>query len=193
MNLTFMPMHWSGLLGMPRRTWVYDAGQGLEVWNLMSSVGAYIQVAAVLVGFYNLIRAWRSGPAAGNDPWGAPTLEWSIPSPPPEYNFATIPTVTSRYPLWDRKSPEPGAPGARGGMSSASPQRIPSAKELGIPMPNPSIWPLLVALFMTLMFACLLLIHKGKTQLAIAGIITCATLMTISLYSWLLTPLEDEH
>jgi len=224
MNLTFMPMHWSGLLGMPRRTWVYDAGQGLEIWNLMSSIGAYIQVAAVLVGFYNLIRAWRGGPPAGNDPWGAPTLEWSIPSPPPEYNFATIPTVTSRYPLWDRKSPEltrevphtregerainvdiagkhvghidhaiGNPPGSRAGMPSASMQRIPSAKELGIPMPNPSIKPLLVALFMTLMFACMLLIHKGKTQLAIAGIITCASLMTISLYSWLLTPLEDEH
>jgi hypothetical protein len=224
MNLTFMPMHWSGLLGMPRRTWVYDAGQGLEIWNLMSSIGAYIQVAAVLVGFYNLIRAWRSGPPAGNDPWGAPTLEWSIPSPPPEYNFATIPTVTSRYPLWDRKSPEltrevphtregerainvdiagkhvghidhaiGNPPGSREGMPAASMQRIPSAKELGIPMPNPSIKPLLVALFMTLMFACMLLIHKGKTQLAIAGIITCASLMTISLYSWLLTPLEDEH
>src|SRR5687768_10174880 len=106
MNLTFMPMHWSGLMGMPRRTWVYDAGQGLEIWNLMSSIGAYIQVLAVLVGFWNLMRAWRSGPIAGNDPWGAPTLEWSIPSPPPEYNFAVIPTVTSRYPLWDRKSPE---------------------------------------------------------------------------------------
>src|SRR5688500_15654118 len=87
-NLTFMPMHWSGLMGMPRRTWVYDAGQGLEVYNLMSSIGAYIQVLAVLIGFWNLMRAWRSGPIAGNDPWGAPTLEWSLPSPPPEYNFA---------------------------------------------------------------------------------------------------------
>jgi cytochrome c oxidase subunit 1 len=191
MNLTFMPMHWSGLLGMPRRTWVYDAGQGLEIWNLMSSIGAYIQVLAVIIGFWNLIRAWRSGPPAGNDPWGGPTLEWSIPSPPPEYNFAVIPTVTSRYPMWDRKSPEltrgvpPGAP--------VTGERVKTAKELGIPMPNPSIKPLFVALFMTLMFASMLLIHKGKTPLAIAGIITFATLMTLSLYSWLLTPLEDEH
>ncbi|MCA1850801.1 MAG: hypothetical protein LC672_07080, partial [Acidobacteria bacterium] len=179
-----------------------------------------IQVVAVVIGFWNLLRAWRSGPAAGNDPWGGPTLEWSIPSPPPEYNFATIPTVTSRYPLWDRKSPEltrevphtregerainvdiagrhvghvDHAIGNPPGRRDAPGERVPSAKELGIPMPNPSIKPLLVALFMTFMFASLLLIHKGRTPLAIAGIITFAILMTLSLYSWLLTPLEDEH
>jgi cytochrome c oxidase subunit I len=219
MNLTFMPMHWSGLMGMPRRTWVYDAGQGLEIYNLMSSIGAYIQVLAVIIGFWNLLRSRRNGAIAGNDPWGAPTLEWSIPSPPPEYNFAVVPTVTSRYPLWDRKSPEltrhvphsrqgerainvdvagkhvgridrsignpPGAP--------VTAERIKTAKELGIPMPNPSIKPLFVALFMTFMFSSLLLIHKGKTPLAIVGVIVFAALMTISLYSWLLTPLEDEH
>ena len=182
MNLTFMPMHWSGLMGMPRRTWVYDAGQGLEIFNLMSSIGAYIQAVSVMIFVWNLWSSRKRGAVAGNDPWGAPTLEWSIPSPPPEYNFATIPTVTSRYPLWDRKSPEPAATG-----------RVPTAKELGIPMPNPSIKPLLVALFMTFMFASLLLIHKGKTPFAVAGIITFALLMTLTLYSWLLTPLEDEH
>jgi hypothetical protein len=72
-------------------------------------------------------------------------------------------------------------------------ERIKTAKELGIPMPNPSIKPLFVAGFMTLMFASMLLIHKGKTPLAITGVITFAILMTLSLYSWLLTPLEDEH
>jgi hypothetical protein len=93
--------------------------------------------------------------------------------------------------MWDRKSPEL----ARGVPPSApdTGERVKTAKELGIPMPNPSIKPLFVALFMTLMFASMLLIHKGKTPLAIAGIITFATLMTLSLYSWLLTPLEDEH
>jgi cytochrome c oxidase subunit 1 len=223
MNLTFMPMHWAGLLGMPRRTWVYDAGQGLEIWNLMSSIGAYIQVVAVVIGFWNLFKSWRSGPAAGNDPWGGPTLEWSTTSPPPEYNFEKIPTVTSRYPLWDRKSPEltrevphtregerainvdiagkhvghvdhaignpPGAP-VQAGPAGERPK---TAKELGIPMPNPSIKPLFVALWMTLMFSSLLFLHLGKKPIAIAGIIGFAILMTLTLYSWLLTPLEDEH
>jgi cytochrome c oxidase subunit 1 len=180
MNLTFMPMHWSGLMGMPRRTWVYDAGQGLEIWNAMSSYGAYIQALAVMLGFWNIWSSRNKGPDAGANPWGAGTLEWSIPSPPPEYNFATIPTVTSRYPMWD------------GGVKpvESSPK---SAKELGIPMPNPTIKPLFVALWMVLMFASLLLMHKGMPTLSIAGVITFAILMTLNLYSWLLTPLEDAH
>ena len=126
---------------------------------------------------------WRSrstGAVAGPNPWGAATLEWSIPSPPPEYNFAVVPTVTSRYPMWD------------GGLKPHE-GPVKSAKELGIPMPNPTIKPLFVALFMTFMFSSMLLIHKGQTALAVTGVITFATLMTLSLYSWLLTPLEDEH
>src|SRR6185295_5381309 len=145
----------------------------------LSSIGAYIQAVSVIIFAWNLWSSRRRGAIAGNDPWGAPTLEWSIPSPPPDYNFATIPTVTSRYPLWDRKSPEltrevphtregerainvdvagkhvgridhaignpRGAPA--GEVPSAVPARIPSAKELGIPMPNPSIKPLFAALF----------------------------------------------
>jgi len=181
MNLTFMPMHWSGLLGMPRRTWVYDSGQGLEIWNQMSSWGAYLQAVAVIVGFWNLWRSRSRGEVAGHNPWNAPTLEWSIPSPPPEYNFATIPTVTSRYPLWDANVPAPTDTTAT------------TAKEKGIPMPNPTIKPLFVALWMTLMFSSMLLIHKDMLTAAVIGIITFATLMTLSLYSWLLTPLEDAH
>jgi cytochrome c oxidase subunit 1 len=105
MNLTFFPMHMSGLLGMPRRIYRYDAGQGWDGFNLASSIGAYILGAGMLVFAYNVLKSRRSGAIAGNDPWGGPTLEWMIPSPPPEYNFARIPTVTSRYPLWDLKQP----------------------------------------------------------------------------------------
>jgi cytochrome c oxidase subunit I len=223
MNLTFMPMHWSGLMGMPRRTWVYDAGQGLEIYNMMSSIGAYIQALGVLIGIYNLAISRKRGAIAGNDPWGAPSLEWSIPSPPPDYNFATIPKVTSRYPLWDIKSPEltTDVPHTREGERAidvdvagkhvghvahaignppGGPVNAPhtdgpikTAKELGIPMPNPSIKPLFVALFMTLMFASMLLIHKGMPGIATIGIIGFASLMTLTLYGWLLTPLEDAH
>ncbi|HEX2717142.1 MAG TPA: cytochrome c oxidase subunit I [Gemmatimonadaceae bacterium] len=105
MNLTFFPMHMSGLLGMPRRIYRYAADQGWDGFNLASSIGSYILAAGVLISMWNIIRSLRSGARAGNDPWGAPTLEWAIPSPPPEYNFARIPTVTSRYPLWDMKAP----------------------------------------------------------------------------------------
>jgi len=105
-NLTFMPMHWSGLYGMPRRVYTYDAGQGWDIYNAMSTWGAVIQAIGVIVGFWNVWVSRKNGEIAGNDPWGGGTLEWSIPSPPPEYNFETIPKVTSRYPLWDVKSPE---------------------------------------------------------------------------------------
>ena len=90
---------------MPRRVYTYDAGQGWEIFNMMSTWGAVIQAIAGLVGIYNIWYSRKNGEVAGDDPWGAPSLEWSIPSPPPEYNFAVIPTVTSRYPLWDIKSP----------------------------------------------------------------------------------------
>jgi cytochrome c oxidase subunit 1 len=104
-NLTFMPMHWSGLYGMPRRVYTYDAGQGWEIFNQMSTWGAVIQAFATILGFWNIWSSRKNGEVAGDDPWGGGTLEWSIPSPPPEYNFAVIPTVTSRYPMWDMKSP----------------------------------------------------------------------------------------
>jgi cytochrome c oxidase subunit 1 len=105
MNLTFFPMHMSGLLGMPRRIYRYDAGQGWDGFNLASSIGAYILGAGMLLFAWNVLRSRKRGVIAGNDPWGGPNLEWMIPSPPPEYNFARIPAVTSRYPLWDLKQP----------------------------------------------------------------------------------------
>ncbi|MDB4907634.1 MAG: cytochrome oxidase [Gemmatimonadetes bacterium] len=106
MNLTFFPMHFSGLAGMPRRIYQYDANQGWDTYNAMSSYGAYLLGFATLFLVYNMLKSWHGGAVAGNDPWGAPSLEWSIPSPPPDYNFAEIPRVSSRYPLWDVKSPE---------------------------------------------------------------------------------------
>jgi hypothetical protein len=84
-------------------------------------------------------------------------------------------------------------PGDRGSRRTAPPRRIPTARELGIPMPNPSIKPLFAALFMTLMFASLIAIHKDKVQLAVALVVVFASALTASLYGWLLTPLEDEH
>ena len=102
--------------------------------------------------------------------------------------------MTSRYPLWDVKAPHPEPAPVRPVASYAEPRRrIPTAKELGIPMPNPSIKPLFVALFMTLMFASLIAIHKDKLQLAVVLVIVFAGALTASLYAWLLTPLEDEH
>ena len=105
-NLTFGPLHIAGILGMPRRIYTYDAGRGWEIWNQLSSLGALFQAAAVLVFAWNAIVSLRRGAIAGNDPWDAWTLEWSTTSPPPEYNFASLPEVRSRRPLWDLKHPD---------------------------------------------------------------------------------------
>jgi cytochrome c oxidase subunit I len=226
MNLTFFPMHFSGLYGMPRRIYTYDAGQGWEGFNLTSSIGTIFLFVGMLIFVYNFFFAGRRGAIAGNDPWGGSTLEWSIPSPPPEYNFARIPHVTSRNPLWDIKAPaltaevphsERGdgrldfdiaskhAGHAHPNPSHSIPQQAAeagmhiehatgkSAKELGIPMPNPTIKPLFCALGLTIMFSGLLFIHKDKMPLALAVIFGGALLMIFSLYAWVLTPLEDPH
>jgi cytochrome c oxidase subunit 1 len=104
-NLTFGPQHIAGILGMPRRIYTYAPGRGWELWNLLSSVGVAFQALAVLFFVWNVIRALRQGPPAGDDPWDAWTLEWTTTSPPPEYNFETLPEVQSRRPLWDLKHP----------------------------------------------------------------------------------------
>jgi cytochrome c oxidase subunit I len=105
-HLTFDTMHVPGLLGMPRRIYTYEAGRGWEGWNAVVSVGALIQAVALGVFVFNLVHSALRGRKAGNDPWDAWTLEWSTTSPPPEYNFATLPEVRSRRPLWDLKHSE---------------------------------------------------------------------------------------
>ena len=105
-HLTFDFMHIPGILGMPRRIYTYEVDRGWGVWNLIVSVGAIFQAVAVGCFVYNLLRSYFKGAIAGPDPWDAWTLEWSTTSPPPVYNFATIPEVHSRRPLWDLKHPE---------------------------------------------------------------------------------------
>jgi cytochrome c oxidase subunit 1 len=99
-------MHIPGLLGMPRRIYTYDASRGWEIWNIIVSIGVIFQVAGILIWVVNVIRSYDKGKIAGNDPWDAWTLEWSTTSPPPAYNYAELPVVRSRRPLWDLKHPE---------------------------------------------------------------------------------------
>jgi heme/copper-type cytochrome/quinol oxidase subunit 1 len=105
-HLTFDAMHIPGILGMPRRIYTYELGRGWDAMNFLVTIGAFVQGIAILVFLTNLILSYFKGSKAGNDPWDAWTLEWSVSSPPPAYNFASIPTVASRHPLWDRKHPE---------------------------------------------------------------------------------------
>jgi cytochrome c oxidase subunit 1 len=132
-NLTFFPMHFAGLFGMPRRTFTYMEATNLEVWNQLSTVGAYFMAASTLILVYNLFKSLRGGEGAGANPWESGTLEWSIPSPPHHYNFPEIPEVRSREPLWNE----------------VERQEV-EAKTMGEPahephMPSPSFWPMLTA------------------------------------------------
>jgi cytochrome c oxidase subunit 1 len=210
MTLTFFPMHFLGLDGMPRRISTYDAGQGWDLNNHIATVGAFMIAFGLLFMIYNWFRSMKVGEIAGNDPWGGATLEWMIPSPPPDYNFATIPTVTSRYPLWDRKTPKltsdvPHGAAAEqkmdvtvGGRSAGSlktpadtqlnaANAHPSANELGIIMPTPTVKPFIAAFALGSIFIGLML-HKNLPVMFIA-----AAIFVLTLFSWLLTPLEPEH
>ncbi len=105
-NITFLPMHFLGALGMPRRIYTYAPGRGWEFWNAVSSFGVIFQAAAVLCFAWNVIHSARHGEPAGDDPWDGWTLEWATSSPPPEYNFEKLPVVRSSRPLWDLKHPQ---------------------------------------------------------------------------------------
>lgn len=105
-NLIFGPMHISGILGMPRRVYTFAPDRGLEIWNMISSLGTIVQVSGILLLVWNLLWSAKRGRVAGNDPWDAWTLEWATTSPPPECNFERLPVCTSARPLWDAKHPE---------------------------------------------------------------------------------------
>jgi cytochrome c oxidase subunit 1 len=102
----FGPMHISGMLGMPRRIFTYQPHKGWEIWNQLSTIGVFIQAPSFLIFFWNILYSLKYGPPAGDNPWQAWTLEWATTSPPPSYNFETIPTVQSRRPLWDLMHPD---------------------------------------------------------------------------------------
>jgi len=190
MNLTFFPMHFAGLLGMPRRIYQYDAGQGLELFNMLSSVGYVLQAIGAAIAAVNMWVSWRNGARASSNPWGGATLEWTIPSPPPEYNFAEIPTVKSRYPLWNMKGGDKLVHETT--WEEEKNLVIPTTKQLGIVMPNPSIWPLVCAAGLITMFSGLLFL---ETNMFVGiGIMLAGSFWWIgALYKWLMTPLEDHH
>lgn len=105
-HLTFDFMFIPGVMGMPRSISTYMPDRGWGVWNMIETVGAFVQAIAVLIFVINMILSLLRGEEAGNDPWDAWTLEWATSSPPPAYNFASLPVVNSRRPLWDLKHPE---------------------------------------------------------------------------------------
>ena len=223
LNLTFFPMHYSGMLGMPRRVYQYDSGQGFELFNLLSFIGYAFLAASSVVFVHNFFRSKRKGEVTGNDPWGAPTLEWSIPSPPPEYNFAEIPTVTSRYPLWDLKAPQLTAevPHSKAGdteleidvggkvagtahVNPLGPDKQPrtatlheerrSATARELGIPMPASTAKPVVAALGILVIAIGMLFKDLNQGLFYGVVLGgAALLVLGLYAWLTSPLEEEY
>lgn len=105
-NLAFFPMHVSGILGMARRVYTYETGRGLEPFNMLSSIGAFVIAASFVVFIYNMVSSAKWGKPATANPWNADTMEWAPPTPVPLYGFRRFPTVHSRHPLWDTAAAE---------------------------------------------------------------------------------------
>jgi cytochrome c oxidase subunit I len=187
-NLTFFPMHMSGLLGMPRRIYTYNSDMGWNLWNLMSTLGAFLIAFAVTIFIVNFVYSLRRGKEAGADPWDGRTLEWSIPSPPPEYNFREIPQVHARDDFWHQKykEDETGAvtPVLAGG-SGEDEGHEESAHALGIHMPSPSFMPLIASLGFPVIATGMLYDY--------ALIPVGAALVVIGIYGWAMEPATEEE
>ena len=150
-NLQFGPMHWVGLNGMPRRIYTYAEDMGWESSNLAATIGGFIIALSVLVFLVNVILSKRNKQNAGGDPWDARTLEWSIASPPPHYNFVEIPKVNNIDDWWYRKYPEL----LEGNNQNIKKQKIEvedssNVDESKIHLPDLSYYPLLIGVGLTI-------------------------------------------
>lgn len=142
MNLTFFPMHYLGLNGMPRRIYTYSAEFGWEHLNQLASIGYVILFVSFLVFILNVLQT-RNSRKVSHDPWDAPGLEWSIASPPPPYNFAELPQVDGLDQYWIMKEKAEAA-----GTPITEPEAL--VDESTIHMPSPSYWPIFTAVGVTL-------------------------------------------
>ena len=154
-QLAFFPMHIAGINGMPRRVYTYPAGLGLELPNLLSSIGSLVVATAVLLFVVNMVKSLLAGKAAGADPWNAPTLEWATDSPPKAYNFPHIPVVDSRTPLWDAGETLGVVHGLRVEDRELLLTSVIAAEpDVREPSGMPTVWPFITTIAVTVMFVC---------------------------------------
>jgi cytochrome c oxidase subunit 1 len=172
-NLTFFPMHFVGLHGMPRRVYTYPEGLGFELLNQIETAGSFVLGLAFVVFLWNIFQAWRKPANAPADPWNGATLEWAIPSPPQEFNFEQIPTVHGRDALWETKRERKG--------TLPEPARVSGQ---GIHMPNPSYWPVVAAVGVLAVFLSLMFL--GQT--GVWGVVAAVAILFLGVYMWAFEP-----
>ncbi len=178
MNLTFMSFHLVGVEGMPRRYYYYTEESGWTFFNQLATIGAYIQAVAILIFIYNFFVSMRKKPDAGADPWNARTLEWSVSSPPPIFNFFKLPNINKVDHFWHDK--------VKNGDSAI--EKLKGDEH--VHLPNPSWIPLVSALFLSIVPVGIL-IYRASGNIAtllipLAGLV----LFLIAAVKWALTPIE---
>lgn len=173
-NTGFFPMHIAGLLGMPRRIYTYQEGMGWGPVNMVITAGSYLFAVGVLLFLFNIVRSLRHGEPAGPNPWDAATLEWSTPSPPPPYNFAVIPAIASRHPLWEDRMEGVGRSSLETGMllddgrETIGTSVLDAEPDVILRMPGDSPAPLLLSLGLAGICTGLLLHSLAAVALALA-------------------------
>ena len=185
-NLGFFPMHIVGLMGMPRRIYTYAPGLGWDTINLITTVGSFVFAVGIGLFLVNLLVSLRRGRPAGANPWDAPTLEWSVPSPAPAYNFVVIPVVASRHPLWEdrlNESPERSSL-SRGyrlvqGRETLATTVLDAQPDLILKMPGDSYAPVVLALALSMLFVGLILHSLWCTGIGVA-----ATALAVLVWLW---------
>jgi len=184
-NLGFFPMHVAGLLGMPRRIYTYAPHMGWSSVNMVTTIGSFIFAAGILIFLVNIVVSLRRGATAAANPWDAPTLEWAVASPAPVYNFAVIPFIATRHPLWeDRLDEGPGRSSLEQGyLLMEGRETIGTTPQDALPdvilkMPDDSYTPFFVGLFSALVFVGLLLHSRDFTVLM-------ALACSLSMVAWL--------
>ncbi|MFO7589333.1 MAG: cytochrome c oxidase subunit I [Acidimicrobiia bacterium] len=187
-NLTFFPMHLLGLYGQPRRTYRYDTGLGWDGLNQAVTIGGFVIAISTLIFVVNVIVSitMKRGAVAGDDPWDGRSLEWSISSPPPEYNFAEVPEVEARDDFWHRKYTEDDEGRLlalpKGGAYGAE---QPAHDGHGIHLPSPSIYPLVMA------FGLLPIGYAAVYQSIIPLLIGLVVLL-FGMYAWGIEPPTED-
>ncbi|MCV0383955.1 MAG: cytochrome c oxidase subunit I [Erythrobacter sp.] len=164
-NLTFLHMHLTGLLGMPRRVYTYPVEAGWTWLNLISSVGSFLQAFGFGLFAIDIALQRRIGNRSERDPWEAETLEWAMPIPPPQYNFASLPTIDSREPLTRDRALGADLAGGRGLLGRAVGNRretlavdmVTGTPEHVAILPGPSLVPLVTAMVIGGFFLSMLL------------------------------------